>query len=285
MLYQSKLNSFVQREENLRKGMIKAYALIFSYCNNAMQSHVKEHPEFAKSIEHDPIKLLEAIQVLMHDPIHAQYPVISMTEALARLVNVKQAENESLLDYVNRFKQLRDVAVSHMGTELLYKFCEYQENYKSQNDQGKLEWKTKSFEMWMSYLLIRGSDQSKYGSLTKNFTQQFSLGNDQYPKTMETAVDVLSNHRFDQKFIDNQQRQREQAGKGDAEARKLLVLLKRIRTRKSLVSFVVKKVTGARSVLTRTISHAPNGLLIILLPVVMKRMSPTTYLKYRRRNL
>ena len=83
MLYQSKLNSFVQHEENLRKGMVTAYALIFSYCNNVMQLRVKEHPEFAKSIEHDPIKLLEAIQVLMHDPIRAQYPVISMTEALA----------------------------------------------------------------------------------------------------------------------------------------------------------------------------------------------------------
>ncbi len=66
-----------------------------------MQSRVEEHPDFESEIKNDPIKLLEVIKVLMHDPVHAQYPMISMTEALARLVNIKQSNNEQLLDYVN----------------------------------------------------------------------------------------------------------------------------------------------------------------------------------------
>ena len=44
--------------------------------------------------------------------------MISMTDALTRLVNAKQADNEQLLDYIKGFKQLRDVAISHMGTNL-----------------------------------------------------------------------------------------------------------------------------------------------------------------------
>jgi hypothetical protein len=58
--------------------------------------------------------------------------------------------------------------------------------------------KAKAYPRWMAYLLLKGSDQMKYGLLLKGFTSQFSLGNDQYPKTITTAADVLSNHKIDQ---------------------------------------------------------------------------------------
>ncbi|MGC9208147.1 C2HC-type zinc finger protein, partial [Acidithiobacillus sp.] len=176
-----------------------------------MQSRVEEHPEFDTTIKNNLIKLLEVIKVLMHEPVCAQYPMISMTDALTRLINAKQAENEPLLDYIKRFKQLRDVAVSHMGSEMLHKFCEFQVEFKDlKTDLDKKNYKDEAFEAWMAYLLIRGSDQNKYGSLTKNFISQYSLGNDQYPRTITMATDVLSNHRLDPKFFENQKRHREQ---------------------------------------------------------------------------
>ncbi|MGC8533883.1 MAG: hypothetical protein ACP5MV_04650 [Candidatus Parvarchaeum sp.] len=140
-----------------------------------MQSRVEAHPDFEKEIENDPIniRLLEVIKVLMHDPIRAQYPLISMTNALSQLVNLKQGHDEGLLDYIKRFKHARDVAVSHMGTDLLNQFAEYQEEFKGLTaDTEKKKYKEEMFEAWMAYLVIRGSDQSKYGSLTSNLVQQ-----------------------------------------------------------------------------------------------------------------
>ena len=60
--------------------------------------------------------------------------------------------------------------------------------------------KEEAYDAWMAYLLLRGSDQNKYGMLMKGFVSQYSLGNDQYPKTIQTATDVLSNHKFDAIF-------------------------------------------------------------------------------------
>jgi hypothetical protein len=54
-----------------------------------------------------------------------------------------------------------------------------------------------AFNRWMAYLLIRNSDQAKYGSLSNGLVSQFSMQNNQYPKTCTTATDILSNHRFD----------------------------------------------------------------------------------------
>ena len=61
----------------------------------------------------------------------------------------------------------------------------------------------------MAYLLIAGSDNSKYGSLEKGFSTQCSLGNDQYPKTIAAATDALSQHKFDDQYYDNKNKARE----------------------------------------------------------------------------
>jgi hypothetical protein len=148
--------------------LTKAYALIFStYCNKTMQNRVEEHPEFETTIRDDPIELLNKIKVLMQDPIRAQYPFASLTEAISRMLNLKQSENEGLLDYVKRFKESRDIMKSLVGTDILDKFVENTLDYRDESSTTlKQTMKHGAFDRWMAYLLIRNSDQAKYGSLS-----------------------------------------------------------------------------------------------------------------------
>jgi hypothetical protein len=112
---------------------MKAYALIFStYCNKTMQNRVEEHPEFETAIRNDPIELLNKIKVLMHDPIRAKCPFASLTEAISRMPNLKQSENEELLDCVKRFKESHDIMKSHVGTDILDKFVENTLEYRDE---------------------------------------------------------------------------------------------------------------------------------------------------------
>src|SRR5210317_2487808 len=202
--YQEELRRHLDRKDALQENVSKAYALIFTnYCTRLMQSRIEEHPNFESTIEDDPFELLKVIKTLMHDAVRAQYPYIAMTDGLTRLLNIKQQENEQLLDYVKRFKQTRDVTKSQIGTRLLDTFIEYQEDYINETDDDeKKTMKIDAYEKWMAYLLTKGSNPVKYGTLHKNLISQFSLGNDQYPKTITAATDVLSNHRIDQKFYD-----------------------------------------------------------------------------------
>jgi hypothetical protein len=199
ILYQAKLERYLDRKDTLEQNLTKAYALIFStYCNKTMQNWIEEYPEFESVICDDPIELLNKIKVLMHDPIRAKYPFTSLTKAISRMLNFKQSENEGLLDYVKRFKELRDMMKSHMGTNILNKFVENTlEYWDESNATLKQEIKDRVFGKWIAYLLIRNSDQAKYGSLSNGFVSQFSMQNNQYPKTCTTATDILNNHRFD----------------------------------------------------------------------------------------
>ena len=167
-------------------------------------------------IQDDPIELLEKIKVLMHDPIRAKYPFASLTEAIMRMLNIKQFENEGLLDYVKRFKQSRDIMKSHVGTDILDKFVENTREYRDEIDTSQKEkLKEGAFEKWMAYLLIRNSDQSKYGTLMNGLVSQFSMENNQYPKTIMGATDILSSHKFDKRGGQGNQGNRNKDRKGN----------------------------------------------------------------------
>ena len=81
--YKVELQEHYKRVQQLEENKTKAYALIYSnYCSRVMQLRVEEHKDYESTIKNNPIKLLKAIRVLMHDPARAKYPLASMTEAL-----------------------------------------------------------------------------------------------------------------------------------------------------------------------------------------------------------
>ena len=49
----------------------------------------------------------------------------------------------------------------------------------------------------MAYMMIRNSDQAKYGSLLNGMVSQFSKNNNQFPVDIRQAMDILSNHKHD----------------------------------------------------------------------------------------
>ena len=219
--YQEYMRSYIAREDALKENTKKVYALIFSsYCSRTMQQRIEEHPDFTSKIEDDPIALLEAIKVLMHTTVRAQYPYITLLQAEQRFYALKQLEGEDLSVYLKRFKQARDVYKSIAGTKANDEFIEKSAEYQAETDRTKkTEMKEAAFDEKCAILFICNSDQAKYGSVLKGLQSQFSLGNDQFPRTLAAAVDVLSNHRFDPRYQENLKKQRERQAREREEAR------------------------------------------------------------------
>ena len=70
-----------------------------------MQVALTELENFEKKIHNNPLELLKEVCTLMHTPIKACYLFMTLTQNLSLFLNLQQAENESLLDYLERFKQ------------------------------------------------------------------------------------------------------------------------------------------------------------------------------------
>jgi hypothetical protein len=71
-----------------------------------------------------------------------------------------------------------------IGTEVLNEFVEHTEEYHNETDRAKQdELKAEAFERWCVYILIKNSNVSKYSRELVLLASQFSINNDQYPRT------------------------------------------------------------------------------------------------------
>ena len=111
-------------------------------------------------------KLLKAIKELIHSPIRAKYAYTTLTDAFELLLNIKQQENEGLLDHTARYKQERDILKEYTGNDILYQFVEHTDKYRNKRDtivQQNL--KDGSFNQWIMYKYMKNADMHKYSTL------------------------------------------------------------------------------------------------------------------------
>ena len=200
LIYADEMKVYKARVRELENGMKQAYAIITAdFCTKNMMNRLESLENFDAEIFNNPIALLEQIKSLVHNSVRAQYPLMNMTDSLLQWLTMHQPLDEELTDYVKRFKQLRDVAKAHLGTEVLYHFIENQADYKALNNDAAAEtaMKKSSFEEWCAYLFIRNANRAKYGSVQTRLAQEYSMGTDKYPKALNAAADILANHTFD----------------------------------------------------------------------------------------
>ena len=125
IIFNQKTARYLKRIEKLEENMGKAFSLIYeNYCDTTMQTQIKEHPKYYSEILDNPIKLLEAIGILMHEPVRAQFGYVSMMEAHRRLLNVRQRDREGLVEYMERFKQEKSIVKKKLGNKFLNEFVE-----------------------------------------------------------------------------------------------------------------------------------------------------------------
>jgi len=143
--------------------MNQAYSLMFfTCCSKLMQGRLEAPPEFEPSIRNDPVELLKAIKNCMVESVQAQHPLISMTESLIRLANIKMHDQESPLECVKRFKEHHDVMVSHLGKDLLDYHTTQTQAHKDANAvinmSAKKKLKEGAWDQWVAHLMMKGSD-------------------------------------------------------------------------------------------------------------------------------
>jgi hypothetical protein len=174
--------------------MGKAYSFLWDQSAKAMQSKVEGNAEFESKIKGDPIELLKTVKSYALNYHEHRYEMAIIFDSLHQLINLKQRDGESLIDYTKQFKTAKEVMISHIGGPIiLTKFVKTLPNYEKDEIAGNL----KAFNQLAAYMYLENSDKSKYGSIMTGLETQQSLKNNQYPKTLAEATNVLSTHRFD----------------------------------------------------------------------------------------
>ena len=115
------------------------------------------------------------------------------------------------MEYMERFKQEKAIVKSHLGEDFLDEFVEHTDEYKvliaNQDTTGAALLKSRAFETYTTGVFMHGADKARYGELLDGLSNQYALGNDQYPRTLQAAIDVMRR----QKKV---KEERKQDGKG-----------------------------------------------------------------------
>ena len=160
ILYEAEVASYMKRRDTYTNNLINAYGFLFEHCSKAMQSKIQSRVDFEK-IKNNPIELLNAIEQHSVSYQENKYDMVIITEALLNLVNIKQREDESLVDYTTRFKSARDVFKSQYGGRLeLPKAVEARaEEQEEELDKEELKQLQKdTYDMWIAYVFLRNAD-------------------------------------------------------------------------------------------------------------------------------
>ncbi len=181
-------DAYWKRVLALENNKTKAYALLREWCTKGMKNKLESRVDF-DTLENDPIDFLKAIKQHALNYQEHQYDMSIIYDAITTLFRTKQKEHESLQDYMKWFCVSRDVLESHMGGPIiLTKVVEAMPGY---NDSVVSTCKD-TYERFLAYVYLSNADKAKYGSILKGLSTQQSLSNDQYPRTITNANNVLS---------------------------------------------------------------------------------------------
>lgn len=186
-VFDQKVKNYVDRQTEYEQNKTKAFGLLLRQCSKTLRNKIEGRNDYA-NIHNDPFQLLKTIREHSIAFDERKYGPTTILETMRALVNIRQRENEQLVDYTSRFKHTRDVLKEQIDKTI---------EFKKYMDESSIKDEKTAFEHVMTQAYLEGTDRAKYGSLILNLNSQFSLKNDQFPKQISDAQSVLSNHRWD----------------------------------------------------------------------------------------
>ena len=115
------------------------------------------------------MKLLTAIEEHSMSYLENRYEVSTIIDSLKNFLNLKQRDDESLVDYTRRFKSARDIMISNMGKFELPKLASSDPKWDKDDEEIKQQCNNNEFEKFIAYLLLENS-------LLTNIAPQYSMG-------------------------------------------------------------------------------------------------------------
>ena len=104
LLYQAEIKSFVKRKNMYDTNRGKAFAFIYGQCNKVLQSKLQTCTDYDSEVKGNPIKLLNATEEYSMSYVENKYETSIVLDSLRNFINLRQKQDESLVDYTQQFK-------------------------------------------------------------------------------------------------------------------------------------------------------------------------------------
>jgi hypothetical protein len=196
------IKTIAKRRQRLNEALKRGYATLYGQCSQEVRDKLKstvnwEATQKEQSL-HELIGKIERICVGFDD--HKQ-EVFNLVQSLKTLFLYTQGERDTVEEYGHNFRSLWDTVEAFGGLPgihaglmdeiLANKVASGQVATSAQVKEAGEE----SSKTVKAALLISGADRRRYGVLKDALANNYLLGSDQYPDTLEKAQRILSNYQ------------------------------------------------------------------------------------------
>jgi hypothetical protein len=194
------VKSVAKRRQKLEESLKKGYATVYDQCSQEVRDKLKATKDWdvvqSEQSLHELIRRIEKICVGFDN--HKQ-SVFNLVQSLKTLFLYSQSEKETVEDYTRNIRSLWDTVEVFGGSpgiqEGLVEAELARRNITTPTPMQLSEAEDVSIEQVKAAMLISGANRQQYGKLKDELANDYLLGSDHYPDTLEKAARILANYQ------------------------------------------------------------------------------------------
>ena len=203
MILNRKIDIYVKRDGIIDENLQKAHPLIHGQCTELLKSNLKTSANWETvSYQYDMLGLLGAIKTIIYKFEDQKYLPLSLHHAKTNFYALRQG-NLPNTDYLDRFMNLVDMSESY-DAKLYYQamfkiaqdFTVYSTTAEADLQDNEIEMiETTAQEIYLACVFVINSDLRQYVRLIEDLENDYTKGNDNYPRNMVKAYQFLNEYK------------------------------------------------------------------------------------------
>jgi hypothetical protein len=154
-------------------------------------------------MKNDPIALLRIIERYSVSVVSTLQPYDLVVDSWSNLVQTKQRDDKTVLEYTQRFLSANDTHIALAGEPYCAETLVFDHPDFDKADMAKVQYcRADVTEHLLTMLDIKNADVNRLGKVDEELQSQQSLKIDQYPRTVLAAQEILEDRKWDKSYYD-----------------------------------------------------------------------------------
>ena len=206
-IFSEQVKEYVNQTSRLQENIKRLCALVWGQCSDTMRTRLQALDSYEDMHSaSDGLQLLIAIKDLMFNVQEQQYVPLSIHLSKRHFFLLSQGRN-TVGEYYDQFKNQTDV-LEHIGAGIGNDEAIMKQVLRSQGidideatEAQEEAAETEGTQWYLVLAFLMGSDRSRFGRLLEKLENDFTAGNNNYPKTLTDAYNMLLEWKDDPRLL------------------------------------------------------------------------------------
>jgi hypothetical protein len=192
-IWENEVDEYVKRETCMDENIRTLYDLVWGQCSFVMRMQIEALDTYdVLRRELQALELLKAIKsVLVFNVQSQKYPPVALHGALRRFYMLSQGKHTTCQAYLERFRNCVDEIEYYRGCLIKDILASDGKDLDTATTEELERAGEIAQEQYLATAFLLGSDRTPYGQLTVDLENDYTLGKDNYPKTVTEAYNRL----------------------------------------------------------------------------------------------